>query len=146
MPNHGKGGGQLKGVERFHDKIINQMHTHNWVEKNVIQWLVNTQNICIDRKTLSRYLSKWDAAQQKNIIDTEELRQRIHFMFCRLGAKDTEMLDDLTTEGHTVTLTGLVRIRKELGLKRLEQSAEIREHMYEATRDLIMQELEKNVI
>ena len=146
MPNHGKGGGQLKGVEDFHDEIIDQIHTHNWAQKNIIQWLADTHNIRIDRKTLSRYLSKWDAAQRKNTIDTEELRQRIHFMFCRLGAKDTEMLDDLITEGHTVTLTGLVRIRKELGLKRLEQSAEIREHMDEATRDLIMQELGKNVI
>ena len=37
MPNHGKGGGQLKEVEDFHDKIMDQIHTHNWAQKNVIQ-------------------------------------------------------------------------------------------------------------
>ena len=67
-------------------------------------------------------------------------------MFCRLRAKNTKMLDDLITEGHTVTLMGLVRIRKELGLKHLEQSSEIRGHRDKATQDLIMQEVGKNVI
>ena len=41
-------------------------------------------------------------------------------MFCRLGASDGKMLEWLHGEDFTVTLSGLVRITKELGLKRLE--------------------------
>lgn len=128
MPNHGKGGRKSKGVEAFRDEIIDQIHTRNWRQKDVIKWLADNQDIRIDRVTLSRYLGKWDAAQRETTIETEELRQRIHFMFCTLGAKDNEMLNDLKTEGHTVTLRGLVRIRKELGLRRLDPSAEFRAH------------------
>ena len=62
-------------------------------------------------------------------------------MFCQLGAKDNEMLDDLKGEGFTITPPGFDRIRKKPELKRLEASVEQREHMDQVTRNLIEQEL-----
>ena len=56
------------------------------------------------------------------------------------------MLQWLKDEGFIVTSEGLVRIRKELGFKRLEKDKEKRDHMDEVVRRLIQEELEKNVI
>ena len=56
------------------------------------------------------------------------------------------MLTWLKNEDFQITFTGLIRIRKELGLKRLEKSQEAREHINEIVRRLIEQELGKNVI
>ena len=56
------------------------------------------------------------------------------------------MLKMLQKKGFTVTSRGLVRIRKELGFKRLDSSSEARAYMNEVERRLIEEELEKNVI
>lgn len=91
-------------------------------------------------------MKDWDALQQDRTINTEDLRKRIYFLFCRWGASDEEMLKMLQKKGFTVTSRGLVRIRKELGFKRLDSSSEARAYMNEVERRLIEEELEKNVI
>ena len=53
------------------------------------------------------------------------------------------MLDWLKDENFILTSANLVRIRKELGLKRLEASREAREHMDDIVRRLIEQEAGK---
>ena len=56
------------------------------------------------------------------------------------------MLEWLKEDGFTITSTGLVRIRIDLGLKRLKKSQEMRELLDEQTRRLVQEELGKNVI
>ena len=146
MPNHGAGGRPSKGILTYRDEILSKINEEHWSRQDVLNWLVDNKNLAINRRTLYRYLSQWGTPSQDRTEDTEHLRQRIHFLFCRIGASDEEMLQWLRTEGFTVTSYGLVRIRKELGLKRLETNKEVRDHMDEVVRRLIQEELGKNVI
>ena len=68
--------------------------------------------------------------------DTEQLQQRIHVLFCRIETSDEEMLKWLQTEGFIIISRGLVRIRKELGFKRLKTNSENRDHQDEDFREL----------
>ncbi len=122
MPNHGQGGRPLKRVDEYKDEILDRLHTQHWKQHEIITWLEDNKDIVIDIRTLRRRLQKWGDPPQDRTKDTEELRSRIQSMFCRLGASDGKMLEWLHDEDFTVTLSGLVRIRKELGLKRLDQS------------------------
>ena len=128
------------------DEILNRVRIQKWKQQEVVDWLADNHDIKINIRTLGRHLKDWDALQQDRTVETEDLRKRIHFLFCRWGLSDEEMLEDLQDEGFTITSRGLVRIRKELGFKRLELSPEARAHMDEVTRGLIEEELGKNVI
>ena len=118
MPNHGHGGRPSKKLEDYRDDILNQIYERHWGRREVIDWLADNKNLVITRRTLHRYLTQWGAPSQDRTKDTEQLRQRIHVLFCRIGSSDEEMLKWLQAEGFTITSRGLVRIRKELGLKR----------------------------
>ena len=120
MPNHGYGGRPSKKLETYRDDILNQIYERHWGRREVIDWLADNKNLVITRRTLHRYLTQWGAPSQDRTEDTEQLRQRIHVLFCGIGASDKEMLERLQAEGFTITSRGLVRIRKELGFKRLE--------------------------
>ena len=146
MPNFGHGGRPPKGVDDYKDEILDRLHGQNWKQPEIVTWLEDNKDIVIDVRTLQRRLQKWGEGLQDRTKDTEELRSRIRYLFCRDGLNDKEMLEKLYNEEFTITMRGLVRIRKELGLRRLETSREIREHMDEVVRDMIEEELGKGVI
>ena len=147
MPSGGShnGGRPSKGIEAYKDEILQKV-SEKWKYDEIVTWLADNKDLVIDPRTLRRYLSKWDIFQRDFTKDTDELRQRIRVFFCRAGASDEEMVRWLRADGFTITPTGLVRIRKELGYKRLEPSQEARDHMDEVVRGLINEEAGKNVI
>ena len=136
MPNHGYGGRPSKKLENYRDDILNQIYELHWRRHEVIDWLADNKNLVITRRTLHRYLTQWGAPSQDRTEDTEQLRQRIHVLFCRIEASDEEMLKWLQAEGFIITSRGLVRIRKELGFKRLKTNSENRDHQDEDFREL----------
>ncbi|KAL2044338.1 hypothetical protein N7G274_003043 [Stereocaulon virgatum] len=146
MPKHSHGGRLPKPIDSYKDEILDRLSVQHQKQEVVVKWLNNEKRLKIDIRTLQRRLEKWGFNQQDRTKDSEQLRNRIHFLFCKLGASDEEMLTWLKGEGFQVTKRGLVRVRKELGLKRLEKSQEARDHMDEKLKELIEQELAKNVI
>ncbi|KAM0803128.1 hypothetical protein BDR22DRAFT_802080 [Usnea florida] len=147
MPSGGSHGGgrPSKGLEEYKNDILRQV-SQGWKDHEVITWLTDNKDLVIERRTLLRYFKKWGVSRLDRTEDTQELRDRIRVFFCRAGATDEEMLRWLRIDGFTITPTGLVRIRKELGYKRLEPSQEARDHMDEIVRGLIEEEAGKNVI
>ncbi|KAF6238756.1 hypothetical protein HO173_003263 [Letharia columbiana] len=134
MPLHGAGGRPSKESEEYKDEILDQVHTKQWKQQEIVTWLADNKDLKINARTLQRRLKEWRSHQQDRTEDSEQLRNRIQYLFW------------LKAEGFQVTPRGLIRIRKELGFKRLEQSQEKREHMDEVVRRLIEQKLGKNVI
>ena len=89
-----------------------------WKQSEIVAWLADNKDIHVNPRTLRRRLQEWGSHQVDRTEDSEQLRNRIQFMFCRIGASDDEMLQWLKDESFQITLRGLVRIRKEHGLKR----------------------------
>jgi len=58
-------------------------------------------------------------------------------MVCRLGAQDEEIHSWLKDEGFEIAKAGLVRIRKEMGLRRREDGREAQEQADNMIRQLI---------
>ena len=128
MPRGGnRGGGRPpKGLDKYQNDILHQICTQRWKQHEVITWLADNKDLVINPRTLQRYLRKWGVPQQDRTEDTEELRQRMLILLRRAGSSDEEVLRWLQIDGFTITTRGLVRIRKELGYKRLEPSKESR--------------------
>lgn len=138
MPQSGQRGRPSKDVARYKDEILSRLHTAGWKQQEVVSWLADNKDLTIDPRTLRRYLRQWDSPSLRGTTDdTEQLRNRIHFLFCNVGASDDEMVTGLKEEGFHVTSRGLVRIRKGLGLKRLETSQDARRHVDKASGRLI---------
>ena len=146
MPNHGFGGRIPLRVNDYKADIIDRLLVQHQTQGEIATWLQNEKNLKVDIRTLQRYLKRWDITLKDHTEDSEQLRNRIQFMFCKLGASDDDMLQWLQKENFKITRRGLVRIRKDLGLKRLEVSQEMRDHTDEKLKELIEQELNKNVI
>ena len=146
MPNHSFSGRLPLRLDNYKASIINRLTVQHQTQKEIVTWLQNKKSFQVDVRTLQRYLKKWDVNQKDRTEDSEQLRNRIIFMFCKLGASDNDMLLWLQKEGFKITRRGLVRIRRDLGLKRLEPSQELRDHMDEKLKELLEQELPKNVI
>ena len=135
-----------KGLQAYKNDILRHL-SEQWKHHEIITWLADNKDLVVERRTLLRYLKQWGIPPQLDRTeDIDELRQRIRIFFCRAGATDEEMVRWLRIEGFTISPSGLVRIRKELGYKRLETSQEARDHMDEVVRGLIYEEAGKNVI
>ncbi len=133
MPNHGFGGRLPLPLDDYKAHIIDRLLVQHQSQGEIVAWLQNEKNLKVDVRTLQRYLKKWDVNQKDRTEDSEQIRNRIQFMFCKLGASDNDMLSWLQKEGFKITRRGLVRIRKDLGLKRNGTKAlglELHEHGY----------------
>ena len=146
MPNHGFGGRLPLQLENYKAYIIDRLSIQHQTQGEVVTWLQNKKNLKVNVCTLQRYLKRWDINLKDHTEDSEQLRNQIQFMFYKLGALDNNMLVWLQKEDFKITRRGLVRIRKDLGLKRLEVSQEIRDHTDEKLKELLEQELDKNII
>ena len=125
-----------KDVARYKDEILSRHRTAGWKQQEVVSWLAHNKDLTIDPRTLRGYLQQWDAPPLRGTTDdTEQLRNRIHFLFCEIGASNGDGL--LKKEGFHIISKGLVWIRKGLGLKRLETSRDARRHLDEASGRLV---------
>jgi hypothetical protein len=93
-----------------------------WARTNVNQEeianrLKDLYGISVDPRTVRRRLQEWNVQTRTQTADTPFLRAQIAILY-RLGDTDEEMLEDLEDCGYTASITGVVRIRKKLGLIR----------------------------
>ena len=115
-----------KGLENFKDEILNRVRIEKWKQQDIVDWLADNHDIKINIRTLGRCLKNWDALQQDRTVDTEDLRKRINFLLREWRLSDEKRLKMLQEEGFKITARGFVRIRKELGFKRLEPRLKVR--------------------
>lgn len=92
-----------RGLNDVKDEILDRLYVRKWKQPEVVDWLADNHDIKINIRTLQRHLKDWDALQQDRTVDTEDLRKRLYFLFCRWGTSDEEMLKMLQEEGFTVT-------------------------------------------
>jgi hypothetical protein len=93
-----------------------------WARTNVNQEeianrLKDLYGISVDPHTVRRRLQEWNVQIRTQTADTPFLRTQIAILY-RLGDTDKEMLEDLEDYGYIASITGVVRIRKKLGLIR----------------------------
>ncbi|KAH7109535.1 hypothetical protein EDB81DRAFT_833653, partial [Dactylonectria macrodidyma] len=92
---------------------------------NIILSLSTNYNIQVSRAVLYRFLQKWELLRQRRTVDTEPLRERIKSMFFDECLKDAIILRRLQDEGFSLSLTGLCKIRRELGLFRRQDNNQL---------------------
>lgn len=101
---------------RSHDKLTNQ---------EILQRLASDYSLEISQSTLYRNFRKWGTSFRTLTQDTEELRDRIKYLFFQQVLNDHFLLLQLHSDGFIITKTGLSRIRRELGLWRRQDEDKI---------------------
>jgi hypothetical protein len=106
------------------DASIDDMKHHiiNWARTNVrtdeiVRRLRDEWGIKTSRRTVYRRLDEWGFHRHVRTEDTPLLRASIAILF-RLNCTDVEMVTELADCGYIITLTGVKRIRLEMGLRR----------------------------
>jgi hypothetical protein len=89
----------------------------NVSHETIIIRLKDLWEIDINARTIERRLQEWNIQACTQTADTPFLRTQIAILY-RLGDTDEEMLEDLEDCGYTASITGVVCIRKKLGLIR----------------------------
>ena len=112
---------------------------------DIVNWLSNVHNIIVSRSTMKRKLQEWQTIIQKRTENSPQLRARLVVLFYEMCLKDDDMMRVLIEEEYQITLTDLVRLRKELNMIR---KVDFR-HREEADRlllDIAQKELDKEKI
>lgn len=119
MPQHGRGGRLPVAIIPHKRFILDRLYSGISYDQ-VLSDLRTQRNFTVSKPTLKRYLSLWPEYQSRisRTVDTTELRLRIQVLFSSYGFHDQVILETLQREGYIVSLDGLKRIRKELGLVR----------------------------
>jgi len=106
------------------DVSIDDMKEHiiNWARTNartdeIIRRLQDEWGIRTSRRTIFRRLDEWGIIRRPQTEDTPLLRASIAILF-RLNCTDAEMLEELIECGYKTGLTGVTRIRIQMGLRR----------------------------
>jgi hypothetical protein len=97
-------------------------HIISWARTNVetdeiIRRLRDEWGIQTSRATVFRRLEEWGITRRLQTEDTPLLRASIVILF-RLNCTDAEILIELIDYGYKISLTGLKRVRIEMGLRR----------------------------
>lgn len=97
---------------------IEEWKRNNTKDEDILRLLKEEFDLNLSRTTLWRNLKQWSFSPRPITQDSDHLRQRIRDLTCDLALNDHFTLLQLHSEGFIITKTGLIRIRKELGLKR----------------------------
>ena len=132
-------------LDPYRAEIIQLISSQN-TQDEVVRYLQDRYDISITRRTLVRRLKSWNISTQTPRVVDEDLENQIIEEFFH-GLSDTQILRTLQNKGYTITLRGLVRIRKEtLQLKRRLCTEEERQTANQKALDELTVELEKGVI
>lgn len=121
---------------RSHDKLTNQ---------EILQRLASDYSLEISQSTLYRNFRKWGTSFRTLTQDTEELRDRIKYLFFQQVLNDHFLLLQLHSDGFIITKTGLSRIRRELGLWRRQDEDKIAPQL-EKLREFFESQSRRNTI
>jgi hypothetical protein len=85
----------------------------------LVNHLFTSHNVKITRQTLANSLHEWTNVKEEKTEDSPELRVEIaNIYFSAYGIDDTTLLRILKQEGFTITLGGLISIRKKMNIYR----------------------------
>ena len=115
--------------------------------EEISQTIQRLFDVKISSSTIKRRLREWDVmSKRKQTEDSPELRVRIRYLFFEIQLEDEDMLRTLKTEGFDLGLTGLVRLRKEMGLHRRLRGEEAQQEADEVLRHHIQEQQQKGTI
>jgi arginine repressor len=106
----------IKNLLPYRDAITEWACT-NVTREEIAKRLKDLWGIEVNSRTVERRLQQWGIQTRTQTADTPFLRAQIAIMY-RLGDTDEEMLEDLQDLGYNASITGVTRIRRDLGLAR----------------------------
>jgi len=122
------------------------MFTEEFTVDQIVRHLHEEHNVQITSRTVQRRLKDWSVRRRAATIVSDELKQRIQYLFFEISLDDKEMLKVLQSEGFQLNKWALIRLRFELNLKRsVRTEADLRESN-ERIHQMISDELQKGVI
>lgn len=80
--------------------------------------------VSVSESTLKRTIRRWGLRRQERTVDDSHLRERLRFHFFEHYQTDASLHRILQSEGFTITLNGLARLRKEMGLRKRHRPEE----------------------
>lgn len=111
----------------------------------ISEFLFHNFQIRVEQKTIRRRLREWGITRRTKVDDTPQLRARIAILFYNCCLSDKNILNILQQEGYSISSWSLIRIRKEMGIKRRIEP----QNLEEADRELlglVQKELDKGGI
>lgn len=105
-------------LDQYRSFIIDQ-YQQNISLVQILKTLKDEYNCFITDKTLSRRLRQWNIPiRQTRTIDDDQLRDRIKEIYFTVGLSDQDMVQQLRREGFQISLRGVRRLRKSVGIFR----------------------------
>ncbi|KAI9779460.1 MAG: hypothetical protein M1816_001870, partial [Peltula sp. TS41687] len=131
-------------LEIYKDFVV-ELYQENCTIDEICQKLRDSHGLTLSARTLRCRLKDWDISKIVHTKDTAQLRLRIATLFLECYLDDEEILDLLREEKYMLSSTGLVRIRKSMGLLR-RLPLENRQEADRQLRELVQLELAKGEI
>ena len=85
---------------------------------DVAKRLLVEYEIQVTPRTIHKRLRAWDEQRNIRLIDSPQLRLRIATLFLECCFRDEDILGILLYEGYQIGQDALIRVRKEMGLRR----------------------------
>lgn len=127
-----------------HRELVLELSSNSITISEIHRILRDEHNIRIGLRTLKNRLQAWQITKNTRSNTSEQLRDRIKDL-CLLRQSDKNILRILTSEGQTVNISSLIRIRKKLGLKKRVE-LEDREIADQEILPIVRAELQKGLI
>jgi hypothetical protein len=103
-------------LEDFKSQIEEALILNTSIEQ-IQQTLRDEHGCTVAKNTIRRRIEEWGLEmphKQTRTEENEELRSRINDLYFQYGLTDTELLQQLRQDGHKVSLSGLIRLRRRL--------------------------------
>ncbi|MCJ1255637.1 hypothetical protein MMC24_003454 [Lignoscripta atroalba] len=101
-----------------HKQAIINLYRQDYTIDQICFYLLGTHNLHVTPRTITRRLTDWQQYKRVRTKDSDELRARIKALFLERRLGDKEILEVLKGEGFEIGLWGVVRIRKQEGIRR----------------------------
>jgi hypothetical protein len=138
-------GRKSKDLTPFKEEILD-LTSQNKSRQEIVSYLLRIHSFSITRQTLAKSIQEWTDTKEERTEKTDQLEAQIaNIFFSAYGITDEKMLKILREEGYTITLRGLISIRKELGIYRRESSNAPQKSTEELI-DLVNEKLKKGGI
>ena len=131
-------------LDPYKSEILHLLDTQK-SHADILQYLKTTYELSVSKPTLKRRLKEWGIGVQIHTSDDSVLRDRISDLFFH-GLTDPQIYRTLELEEFTVSPSGAIRIRKEMGLKRRLRTKEEQEQSDELALEKLTDELQQGVI
>lgn len=118
---------------------------HGWTHQQMRETIEEATGISISRSTWIRRCRDMNISLVPPVQDSPELRARIAYIFSALRLTDADTIDILTRDGFILSPSALIRIRRDMGLRKSTRATNS-EEMDQQLRELLRSELDTNNI